>query len=164
MKKIKSIFSLLIFSFFLVSNSVYSQDLKLQHKFLFDLKVLSLDAIEIGTSPIGKRVIYPAEKGTFNGPELKGEVLQNGGDWLLTINATTSKIDARGVLETDDGERIYIQYNGFIHRNDDDSFYFRINPTFETASEKYSWLNHTLAIGVGEFIEGGVQYKVYAIE
>lgn len=161
MKKI--ILSLLAFTM-LLSHSVHSQNLELEYKFLFDLIVLSEDPIEIGTSPIGTRAIYPVQEGTFSGPKLKGEVLKNGGDWLLTIDSTTSKIDARGVLETDDGERIYIQYNGFIHRNDDDSFYFRTNPIFETASEKYSWLNHTLAIGVGEFIEGGVQYKVYAIK
>lgn len=160
----KLIFSLLIFTFFATSSSIYSQDLELEYEFLFELTVMSEpDTIEIGESSIGRRRIVVAQGGSFVGPELNGTVLPNGGDWLLTVDSTTSKIDARGVLQTDDGENIYIHYKGIIRRNGYGGFYFRSTPVFETASEKYSWLNGIVAVGVGEFIEGGVRYKVYAI-
>ena len=34
---------------------------------------------------------------------------------------------------------------------------------FETASEKYGWLNRIVAVGVGTFTEGRLGYKVYEI-
>lgn len=161
----KFIFSLLALAIFMSSNSIYSQDPELDYEFLFELTVISTpDTIEIGESPIGRRRIFPVQEGTFVGPELNGKVLANGGDWLLTINSTTSKIDARGVLQTDDGENIYIQYKGIIHQNAYGGFYFRTTPVFETASEKYNWLNNIVSVGVGEFIEGGVKYKIYEIK
>ena len=38
------------------------------------------------------------------------------------------------------------------------------NPVFATSSKKYEWLNHTIAVGVGKIIDGGVTYKIYAIK
>ena len=83
---------------------------------------------------------------------------------MLRLNSTTSKLDVRVVLETDDGELIYSYYEGFIHMNADGSYYFRTNPVFQTSSKKYNWLNHTIAIGVGKLIKEGVAYKIYAIK
>ena len=95
----KFIYSLLVLAFFATSNSIYSQDLKLEYEFLFELTVISdPGTVDIGESPIGRRRIFPAQEGTFTGPELNGTVPANGGDWLLTVDSTTSKIDARGVL------------------------------------------------------------------
>jgi len=80
------------------------------------------------------------------------------------LDSTISKLDVRAVLETDEGDLIYTYYEGFIHMNDDGSYYFRTNPIFQTSSKKYAWLNHTIAVGVGKFIEGGVAYKIYIIK
>lgn len=68
------------------------------------------------------------------------------------------------VLKTDDDAIIYVKYTGFIYREADGSLYFRVIPIFETSSEKYFWLNHTIAVGIGRRIEGGVAYTVYAIK
>ena len=46
---------------------------------------------------------------------------------------------------------------------DPSEYYFRTTPVFETASEKYGWLNRLLAVGVGQFLPPGVAYKVDAI-
>jgi hypothetical protein len=48
--------------------------------------------------------------------------------------------------------------------NSDGKYYFRTNPVFQTSSKKYSWLNHTIAVGVGKMIKGGVAYRIYAIK
>ena len=42
-------------------------------------------------------------------------------------------------------------------------YYFRVTPVFETASEKYSWLNKIVTVGIGQALPTGVAYKVYAI-
>lgn len=145
-----------------IARSLFSQELK--YEFLFELKA-TLDApILVGKTPLGTRGIYPVKDGTFDGPDLKGKVLANGGDWALTLDSNTTKLDVRAVLKTHDDEIIYTSYTGYIYKNPDNTFYFRTNPIFETSSKKYSYLNHTIAVGVGRFIEGGVAYYVYAIK
>jgi len=141
-----------------------TEELGLNYELLCELTSTLSDLLQIGQTPFGERTIYPVSGGTFEGPKLKGKVLANGGDWVLRLNSTTSKLDVRVVLETDDGELIYSYYEGFIHMNADGSYYFRTNPVFQTSSKKYNWLNHTIAVGVGKLIKGGVAYKIYAIK
>jgi hypothetical protein len=43
------------------------------------------------------------------------------------------------------------------------SYYFRINPMFETASETYAWLNGILAIGIGHRFDDGPIYNVFEV-
>lgn len=141
-----------------------TEELGLNYELLCELTSTLDKPLQIGQTPFGERTIYPVSGGTFEGPKLKGKVLANGGDWVLRLNSTTSKLDVRVVLETDDGELIYSYYEGFIHMNADGSYYFRTNPIFQTSSKKYNWLNHTIAVGVGKLIKGGVAYKIYAIK
>jgi hypothetical protein len=42
-------------------------------------------------------------------------------------------------------------------------YYFRTAPLFETASERYGWLNRVLGIGIGRRTLGKVSYTVYSI-
>ena len=39
---------------------------------------------DVGASSRGTRRFFPAIGGSFEGPRLRGEVLPDGGDWLLT--------------------------------------------------------------------------------
>ncbi len=150
---------------FMVQSQVTNgQDLELNYEFLCEFTATLDTPIQIGQTLHGERVIYPVTGGTFEGPAMKGKVLANGGDWLLRLDSVTSKLDVRAVLETADGALIYTYYEGFIHQNPDGSYYFRTNPIFQTSSEKYAWLNYTIAVGVGKIIDGGVSYKVYAIK
>ena len=160
----KLIIPILLFVTYFYSFTINAQELELEYELLCEVTAFLDPGIEIGNTPLGKRTIYPVSSGYFEGPKIKGKVLANGGDWLLMLDSTTAKLDIRAVLETDEGETIYTHYRGFIHNNPDGSYYFRTNPIFETASEKYYWLNHTIAVGVGKFIDGGVAYKVYAIK
>jgi hypothetical protein len=63
---------------------------------------------------------------------------------------------------THDGDLIFAHYPGRFHGQPDvmsrltrgedvdpSEYYFRVAPLFETASEKYDWLNRVLVIGVG---------------
>ena len=90
--------------------------------------------------------------------------------------AAASVAHVRLVLKTTDGAVIGMTYRGLRHgasdvlrridrgeRIDPASYYFRINPMFETASPKYDWLNRILCIGVGDRHADGPVYSVFEI-
>ena len=141
-----------------------AQKAELKYELLYEIEFTLDSIIDVGKTPVGKRVIYPVTGGVFEGPKLKGKVLPIGADWLVGLESGTRKLDVNVVLETDDGAIIYVTYTGFNHTNDDGSAYFRIIPIFETSSEKYSWLNHTISVGIGRSKKGGVEYTVYYIK
>jgi hypothetical protein len=103
--------------------------------------------------------------GFFEGPNLKGKVLPDGADWFLQLNETSNKIDVRVTLQTNEGENIYVTYQGYLNLNADGTYYFRTTPYFETSSKKLAYLNHTVSVGVGTIVKLGetVSYKVYQI-
>jgi hypothetical protein len=70
------------------------------------------------------------------------------------------RLDAFVIIETEEHEFIYMSYNGRMHCDTDNAGRFRKGealkadecyqitaPTFQTKSEKYSWLNDVQAIG-----------------
>ena len=164
MKKLRIYCTIVFAIIYLSSFNTNAQDLSLEYELLYEVSVNLGEPIQIGKTPLGVRTIHPIIGGTFEGPKVKGKILANGGDWILMVDSTTAKLDIRAVAETDDGETIYLYSGGFIHWNPDGTYSFKLNPVFETASEKYSWLNYTIAVGVGKFTENGVAEKVYAIK
>lgn len=146
----------------LITNAAYAQ--KLDYEFLYKIDLSLEPGIELGKTPLGKRVIYSVKGGTFNGPKLKGKVRPVGGDWVLRLDSATTKLDVKLLLETDDGQLISNIYTGIVRNNPDGTTYWRTTPVFETSSKKYEWLNYIVAVGVGKFDAGVVTYEVYAIK
>ena len=131
---------------------------------------------EVGSATWGQRRIVQVTGGTFEGPRLKGRVLPGGGDWILTRPDGVTQLDVRITLETDDGALIYMTYRGLRHgppevlarlakgeRVEPSEYYFRTVPCFETASEKYAWLNRALFVSTGDRLPAGPIYTVYEI-
>jgi Protein of unknown function (DUF3237) len=146
----------------LIGNATNAQ--KLDYESLYKIDLLLEPGIELGKTPLGKRVIYTVKGGTFEGPKLKGKVRPVGGDWVLRLDSITTKLDVKLVLETNDGQLISSTYTGIVRNNPDGTTYWRITPIFETSSKKYEWLNYIIAVGVGKFGKDGVSYEVYAIK
>lgn len=132
--------------------------------------------IDIGIMPQGERRIVPIEGGSFEGPRLRGRVLDNGADWMNIRPDQVLTIDCRAALETDDGALIYMRYEGFRHGPPEvmaslargesvetGEYYFRISATFETGRSEYSWLNRIVAVGNGRRIPEGPIYDIYEI-
>ena len=150
--------------------------LPLQLAFLFGLKGTVAVPIEVGSTPLGRRRIFPIDEGTFEGPKLRGKLLPGGSDHMLVRPDGVVLPDVRVLLETDDGHLILMTYSGFRHGPPEvmdrlargepvgaSEYYFRIAPRFETESEKYAWLNRTLAIGTGHRLPTGPTYEIYEV-
>ena len=151
-------------------------------EFLFEARVkLELPAMQIGAGPEGYRVVYFVKGGTFAGPRLNGRVVPaSGADWVRIRSDGSSHLDVRFCLETDDGALLYVHWHGRftvdaehadyardLAKADDpdgaDRYYFRAAPEFETADERYSWLNGIVAVTKSRTGDGGVIHRVFAI-
>ena len=151
---------------------------ELKTEFLFDVTADydQESTISVGATPYGNRHIMHITGGTVEGPKIRGVVVPGGGDWLIVRPDKAVILDVRAVCRTDDGHIIYTYFRGVnvIPRQvrermangeevDPSEYYFRITPVFETASEKYGWLNRIVAVGIGRPTPTGVAYKIYTI-
>jgi hypothetical protein len=147
---------------------------ELKSEFLFEMKAyLDRDGAQpIDDTPNGSRYIVYVTGGSFEGPDLRGEILPGGGDWVVRRPDGVGVLDVRITLRTDDDALIYMRYRGLSHNlpvrpgdvAESEERYFRTAPFFETGDERYAWLNRIIAVGVGGLpVEGGVGYRVYAI-
>src|SRR5882757_6375937 len=106
----------------------------------------------VGATPGAFRRIGVVPGGSFDGERLSGEVLDGGSDWQTVRNDGATTLDVRLVLKTTDEDLITMTYRGLRHGPPDimariekgeafdpASYYFRINPLFETAAAKYDW-------------------------
>ena len=135
---------------------------KLQSEFLFDLN------LEVGTpqnlgSAGGGRLIVPVSGGTFAGHGLKGTTVAPGGDWIVQRPDGSRVLDVRILLQTDDGQKIYMSWRGIAYAPPGGALVARIAPLFETAAPKYAWLNNVVAVGVYRPDLGKIAYRVYRI-
>ena|SRR5947209_19648380 len=83
------------------SSSTAAADDKLQSELLFDL-VFDKGAANKIDSPGVSRFIVPVTGGTFEGPKLKGTVVNPSADWLVVRPDGSSVLDIRMMLEIDD--------------------------------------------------------------
>src|SRR5213592_2164367 len=97
-------------------------------------------------------------------------------DWQSLRSDGAITINVRLVMQTDDGALIGMTYLGMRHgpkevmerlaRGENVSpseYYMRVTPYFETASEKYGWLNRIVSVGYGHRMSGGAIYQVFEI-
>ncbi|WP_375691642.1 DUF3237 domain-containing protein [Pseudooceanicola sp. LIPI14-2-Ac024] len=121
------------------------------------------------------KLIFHVTGGRFDGDRLRGRVLPVSGDWVVAAPGQ-SRVDVRLLLETDDGALVYMTYRGVHtlgaeHRAelaagrdlDPASYYFRTAPMFETAADRYDWLNRVVAVGIGERTRSEVRYTVHEV-
>ena len=117
---------------------------------------------ELGNTAKGIRKVVHITGGTFEGPNIKGKVLPGGYDWQLLRTDEVVEIDARYLLQTDDGDLITITNTGLRHgppevmqrlakgeEVDASEYYFRSIPLFETGNPKYAWLMNSVFIATG---------------
>jgi len=132
--------------------------------------------IDIGLTPVGRRRLIPITAGRVNGPQLFAKVLPGGADFQLITTPTQAFIEARYILETDDGEQIYLENRGMrvapaeivekINQGipvDPDLVYFRTTPRFETAAPRWGWLMESLFVGTGARFPDRVELSFFRV-
>ncbi len=130
----------------------------------------------VGKTPVADRRIAELPGGYFEGERLRGTILPSGSDWQTVREDSAWMINVRTLLETDDGALIAMTYQGLRHgpgeviaaiaRGESVSplrYYMRVSVTFETASDKYGWLNRCLSIAHGHRLPNGAIYQVFEI-
>lgn len=130
-------------------------------EFVMELDVAIGDAINVGDTGQGHRVIIPIIGGTFTGPRIKGEVLSGGADYQLYDAALSrNQLEAIYCIRTDDGESIKVTNRG-IATND----YFCASPVFEASFDgKYAWLNDGIYVcKPSGFSPGKISLKVWKV-
>ncbi len=150
--------------------------------FLFEAQVELADPIHLGPTPDGHRMIVGVLGGRFEGPKASGEVLPgSGADWARIRSDGVGALDVRMTLRTDDEALIYVYWQGLMvfapeeqdyaldfAKGDDpagaDRYYFRTAPRFETADERYTWLNKIIAVTKSRTGGGGVIHRVFAVK
>ncbi len=131
----------------------------LRSEFLFDLALATLPPASIGPD----LTVVAVSGGTFDGPRLKGTVIGPAGDWIVQRHDESRLLDVRALLQTDDDQRVYMNWRGIAYTPPGGTLYARILPMFETGAAKYAWLNHVVAVGLYRPAAGKILYRVYQI-
>ena len=136
--------------------------------FTLEMKIEGSNQV-IGAIPQGARSIGYVN-GTFSGPGIRGTI--RACDWFLTRADGIGEADVRGILKTDDGALIYMNYQGLVDLRgvggappEAGVCPIRTTIRFETSAEKYLDLNRVQAIGIGEvsFATSQIKYGIYAL-
>jgi Protein of unknown function (DUF3237) len=150
------------------------KSIRVRPLFLMRLHVPPL--IIVGPTPNAFRRIGVIQGGSFEGERVGGEVLGGGNDWQAVRNDGCTKLDVRLVLRTTDGALIGMTYQAVrcgppdimekLDKGevvDPASYYFRMNPLFETSAAKYDWMNRIITVGTGHRRADGPIYSVFEV-
>ena len=123
------------------------------------------DMIEVGGGPKGPRVIVDVVSIDLQSDKIKASLATNdAADWLTVADdGKIGCLDVRFTLKTDDDAFIYVEYQG---RGDMAAGLIATAPTFQTGSDKYSWLNGIQAIAAGNvnLETGELVYNLYEVK
>jgi len=145
-------------------------------EFVVELRVKIGAITEIGTTESSVRRVVPITGGDFSGPHLAGRVLPVGADWQLAESGGLTLVDARYVLESEDGVHIEIRNRGVRRADpavlnrlaagesvDPHEYYFRTAPQFMAPDGKYSWLRRFVFVGTAERYPDLVVVRVWKV-
>ncbi|GAA2642116.1 DUF3237 domain-containing protein [Paractinoplanes durhamensis] len=150
--------------------------MKPELEFLADAEITLGPVQELGETPAGCRRIIPITGGTFDGPELAGEILPGGADWQLIRPDGVAVIDTRYTLATGDGGLIYVSTQGYRHGPpevierltagetvDPADYYFRLMVRLESPAGRYAYLNRSLILATAVRLPNAVRYGAYLL-
>lgn len=142
-----------------------------------DVSVEVGEPLVLGDGPAGLRRVVPILGGQARGDGWTARVLPGGADFQRIASETVSVLDARYGLETDAGDRIYVQNHALrtapptvmarLLRGepvDPAEVYFRCTPSFETKSPALQWITERLFVGVGMRHPARVEMRFFVLQ
>ncbi|MBX3196475.1 MAG: DUF3237 domain-containing protein [Microbacteriaceae bacterium] len=144
-------------------------------EYAFELRVDIAPHLHIGRGVDEHLSFTPITGGTVAGPLLNGRVLAGGGDWAVERNGT-AQLEARYLLEADDGAVIDILNRGYYRASEEviarveagedvpeDEYYFRTAPVFQTDAPQHRWLAEHQFVGLARDEAGQVCVRTYVV-
>ena len=111
---------------------------------------------------MASRRVIPILGGNCSARDWNARVVPGGADFQLIVNERVARLEARYVLETDGGDRIYVKNDALrtaapevmarLVRGepvDPGSVYFRCVPSFEASAPSLAWLMERVFVGTG---------------
>ena len=144
-----------------------------------DLTVFVATPIEAGQvtglNSRGRRRIIPIAGGKVTG-QLNGTVLPGGADFQIVVSDTCADLDARYLLQLDNGEHVFVMNRALRRGSAEDiaklvrgepvdpaAIYFRCAPTFEVSSPSLAWLTASLFVGTGARFPDRVEMRFFRV-
>ena len=147
-----------------------------QLQFFADLSVQVDQPQEVGRVFNAQRRVIPILGGEVTGDGWRGRILPGGADFQLITSDTVAQLDARYVVETDAGDRIFVMNRALRSAPADVTaklirgepvdpalVYFRCVPVFETGSKAFAWINERIFVGTGVRHPDRVEIRVFTV-
>ena len=147
-----------------MSNSALEAGLALRYEHAFDIRINFDKRWVFGPISGGAKHGYTSVGAgcTVSGPLLNGKLVDfSGADWPVVRADGVVELNAHYMIEADDGAKIYIRNQGYVHgplrkTGEAESVppsipaYFRCTPYFRAPEGPHDWLNRTVVVGVGQ--------------
>lgn len=148
-------------------------------EYCFELRCLVDEAIPLGGAEPGEGLHFArVSGGDFDGPRLRGRVLNSGGDWW-TARGLTVELDARYVIEAEvtGGTAGVEVVNRGVWRTDEAGYarllagedvderqlYYRTAFRFRTEHPELGWLGESQFVGYARPAPGQVVIRVFRL-
>lgn len=141
-----------------------------------DLRVEVGAPVVVGDVGHGVRRLIPIDGGYCISRDWTARVLPGGTDFQLLVSARSARLEARYVLETDAGDRIYVDNQAVRSAEpevmarlvrgepvDPAQVYFRCVPRFEVSAPALAWMRERLFLGTGVRTPDAVQLSFYEV-
>lgn len=132
--------------------------------------------VEVGEVAGGLRRVIPITGGRCVARDWNARVLPVGADFQLVVGGKVALLEARYVLETDAGDRIYVMNQALRAAPPDVTarlvrgeavdpalVYFRCAPRFEAAAPSLAWLAERVFVGTGLRRPSHVQMRFFEL-
>lgn len=127
---------------------------KAETEYLFYAEVKQQNDVLVKDTFQNEFLISPIAGGFFKGEKLNGRIESIGAGYTLTRSPDRNDIQIKLLFKTDDGENIFMSSEGTLFLDPAierrliagelipaTDYYYRAHLTFDTGSDKYSWLN-----------------------
>ncbi|GMA21223.1 DUF3237 family protein [Arsenicicoccus piscis] len=124
------------------------------------------------------RRVVPIRGGQVHGTGVSGRVLAGGADFQLLVADTAAHLEARYLIDLDDGTRLYVDNRAIRSASPEDSaalargeavdpdrVYFRCAPRLAAAVDgPWAWVHERIFVGVGRRAPRGVTIEFFVVE